>query len=237
MCGAAGRVQGARRARGGTRGGRGAGCGVRHGHGVRHGRWAARGVWRVAGRKTTHLRRTPATNRPELALSAIRTASRMKAMRFGRLCALPPPNSTNRKPNRHRRRPILCILIRFAESQNADRTLMMVRCKGDRIVARTTIREGGGDDARGRCTRTMHKGDAGAENDEAAARGRNAAPKSLERSANQTRIAQTPRRRTQPNRNNSVWRRLKSGFWIRTRIPRCRPILHAIRAISTGLSS
>ena len=89
---------------------------------------------------------------------------------------------------------------------------------------------------RGRCTRTMHKGDAGAEHDEAAARGRNAAPKYLERSANQ-RIAQSPRRRTQPNRNNSVWRRLKSGFWIRTRIPRCRPILHAIRAISTGLSS
>lgn len=188
---------------------------------------AARGAG--AGRKTTHLRRTPATNRPELALSAIRTASRMKAMRFGRLCALPPPNSTNRKPNRHHRRPILCILIRFAESQNADRTLMMVRCKGDRIAARATIHEGG----------AMHEGggDAGAEHDEAAARGRNAAPKSLERSANQTRIAQTPRRRTQPNRNNSVWRRLKSGFWIRTRIPRCRPILHAIRAISTGLSS
>lgn len=209
---------------------------------------AARGAG--AGRKTTHLRRTPATNRPELALSAIRTASRMKAMRSGRLCALPPPNSTNRKPNRHRRRPILCILIRFAESQNADRTLMMVRCKGDRIAARATIHEGGAmheGDARGRCTRTgamrgrctrtMHKGDAGAEHDEAAAQGRNAAPKSLERSANQTRIAQTPRRRTQPNRNNSVWRRLKSGFWIRTRIPRCRPILHAIRAISTGLSS
>ena len=186
----------------------------------------------------------------------------MKAMRSGRLCALPPPNSTNRKPNRYRRRPILRILIRFAESQNADRTtLMRVRRKGDRIAARTTIHEGGGDargrytragrctramhedDTRGRytragrCTRAMHKGDAGAEHDEAAARGRNAAPKSLERSANQTRIAQTPRRRTQPNRNNSVWRRLKSGFWIRTRIPRCRPILHAIRAISTGLSS
>lgn len=164
----------------------------------------------------------------------------MKAMRSGRLCALPPPNSTNRKPNRHRRRPILCILIRFAESQNANRTLMRVRCKGDRIAARTTIREGGGD-ARGRYTRAraMHEGggDARAKHDEAAARGRNAAPKSLERSANQTRIAQTPRRRTQPNRNNSVWRRLKSGFWIRTRIPRCRPILHAIRAISTGLSS
>ena len=94
-------------------------------------------------------------------------------------------------------------------------------------------------DARGRCTRTMHEGggDAGAEHDEAAAQGRNVAPKFLERSANQTRIAQTPRRRTQPNRNNSVWRRLKSGFWIRTRIPRCRPILHAIRAISTELSS
>lgn len=116
---------------------------------------AARGAG--AGRKTTHLRRTPATNRPELALSAIRTASRMKAMRSGRLCALPPPNSTNRKPNRHRRRPILCILIRFAESQNADRTLMMVRCKGDRIAARATIHEGGAmheGDARGRCTRT-----------------------------------------------------------------------------------
>lgn len=113
------------------------------------------GARRVAGRKTTHLRRTPATNRPELALSAIRTASRMKAMRFGRLCALPPPNSTNRKPNRHRRRPILCILIRFAELQNADRTLMRVGSKGDRIAARTTIREGGGDDTRGRgrCTR------------------------------------------------------------------------------------
>ena len=178
---------------------------------------------REGGAKTTHLRRTPATNRPKLALSAIRTASRMKAMRFGRLCALPPPNSTNRKPNRHHRRPILCILIRFAGSQNADRTLMRVGSRGDRIVARTTIREGGGD--------------AGAKHDEAAAQGRNAAPKSLERSANQTRIAQTPRRRTQPNRNNSVWRRLKSGFWIRTRIPRCRPILHAIRAISTGLSS
>ena len=200
---------------------------------------AARGAG--AGRKTTHLRRTPATNRPELALSAIRTASRMKAMRFGRLCALPPPNSTNRKPNRHRRRPILCILIRFAESQNADRTLMRVGSKGDRIAARTTIRESEDDDTRGRgrCTATIREGgdDAGAKHDEAAARGRNAAPKSLERSANQTRIAQTPRRRTQPNRNNSVWRRLKSGFWIRTRIPRCRPILHAIRAISTGLSS
>lgn len=108
-------------------------------------------VGRGAAGKTTHLRRTPATNRPKLALSAIRTASRMKAMRFGRLCALPPPNSTNRKPNRHRRRPILCILIRFAESQNADRTtLMRVRRKGDRIAARTTIHEGGGDDARGR---------------------------------------------------------------------------------------
>lgn len=100
------------------------------------------------------------------------------------------------------------------------------------------------DDTRGRGrrykrARAMHEGggDAGAKHDEAAAQGRNAAPKSLERSANQTRIAQTPRRRTQPNRNNSVWRRLKSGFWIRTRIPRCRPILHAIRAISTGLSS
>lgn len=99
--------------------------------------------------KTTHLRRTPATNRPELALSAIRTASRMKAMRFGRLYALPPPNSINRKPNRHRRRPILCILIRFAESQNADRTLMRVWCKGDRIIAGATIHEGEGD-ARGR---------------------------------------------------------------------------------------
>lgn len=209
------------------------------------GRSAARSaVGRGAAGKTTHLLRTPATNRPKLALSAIRTASRMKAMRSGRLCALPPPNSTNRKPNRHRRRPILRILIRFAESQNADRTLMMVRCKGDRIAARTTIHEGGGDDARERGrryarARAMHEGggDAGAEHDEAAAQGRNAAPKSLERSANQTRIAQTPRRRTQPNRNNSVWRRLKSGFWIRTRIPRCRPILHAIRAISTGLSS
>lgn len=100
------------------------------------------------------------------------------------------------------------------------------------------------DDTRGRGRRytragAMHEGggDAGAKHDEPAAQGRNAAPKSLERSANQTRIAQTPRRRTQPNRNNSVWRRLKSGFWIRTRIPRCRPILHAIRAISTGLSS
>ena len=205
---------------------------------------AARGAG--AGRKTTHLRRTPATNRPELALSAIRTASRMKAMRFGRLCALPPPNSTNRKPNRHRRRPILCILIRFAESQNADRTLMMVRCKGDRSPRGRRYTKAGrctramyeGDArGRGRCTRTMHKGDAGAEHDEAAAQGRNVAPKFLERSANQTRIAQTPRRRTQPNRNNSVWRRLKSGFWIRTRIPRCRPILHAIRAISTELSS
>ena len=201
---------------------------------------AARGA--RAGRKTTHLRRTPATNRPKLALSTIRTASRMKAMRSGRLCALPPPNSTNRKPNRHRRRPILCILIRFAESQNANRTtLMRVRRKGDRIAARTTIHEGGGDDTRerGRCTRTIHEdgGDAGAEHNEAAAQGRNVAPKFLERSADQTRIAQTPRRRTQPNRNNSVWRRLKSGFWIRTRIPRCRPILHAIRAISTGLSS
>lgn len=175
----------------------------------------------------------------------------MKAMRSGRLCALPPPNSTNRKPNRHRRRPILRILIRFAESQNADRTtLMRVRRKGDRIAARTTIHEGGAmheGDVRGRCTRTgamrgrctraMHKGDAGAEHDEAVAQGRSVAPKFLERSANQTRIAQTPRRRTQPNRNNSVWRRLKSGFWIRTRIPRCRPILHAIRAISTELSS
>lgn len=132
---------------------------------------AARGAG--AGRKTTHLRRTPATNRPELALSAIRTASRMKAMRFGRLCALPPPNSTNRKPNRHHRRPILCILIRFAGSQNADRTLMRVGSRGDRIAARTTIREGEGDareryaraearagamhegDVRGRCTRAM----------------------------------------------------------------------------------
>lgn len=100
------------------------------------------------------------------------------------------------------------------------------------------------DDTRGRGrrytrARAMHEGggDAGAKHDEAAAQGRNAAPKSLERSANQTRIAQTPRRRTQPNRNNSVWRRLKSGFWIRTRILRCRLILHAIRAISTGLSS
>lgn len=100
------------------------------------------------------------------------------------------------------------------------------------------------DDTRGRGrrytrARAMHEGggDAGAKHDEPAAQGRNAAPKSLERSANQTRIAQTPRRRTQPNRNNSVWRRLKSKFWIRTRIPRCRPILHAIRAISTGLSS
>ena len=212
---------------------------------------------REGGAKTTHLRRTPATNRPELALSAIRTASRMKAMRFGRLCALPPPNSTNRKPNRHRRRPILRILIRFDESQNADRTtLMRVRRKGDRIAARTTIHESGGDDTRERGRRyaragAMHEddtrgrgrctgaggGDGGAEHDEAAAQGRNAAPKSLERSANQTRIAQTPRRRTQHNRNNSVWRRLKSGFWIRTRIPRCRPILHAIRAISTELSS
>ena len=108
-----------------------------------------------AASKTTHLRRALATNRPELAFSAIRTASRMKAMRFGRLCALLPPNSTNRKPNRHRRRPILCILIRFAESQNADRTLMRVGSKGDRIAARTTIREGGGDDTREqeRCTR------------------------------------------------------------------------------------
>lgn len=111
------------------------------------------------------------------------------------------------------------------------------------VQRRSNRREGddtrGRGDVRGRCTRAMHEdgGDAGAEHDEAAARGRNAAPKSLERSANQTRIAQTPRRRTQPNRNNSVWRRLKSGFWIRTRIPRCRPILHAIRAISTGLSS
>lgn len=121
------------------------------------------------------------------------------------------------------------------------------------VQRRSNRREGddtrGRGDARGRCTRAMHEDggdagamheggdDAGAEHDEAAARGRNAAPKSLERSADQTRIAQTPRRRTQPNRNNSVWRRLKSGFWIRTRIPRCRPILHAIRAISTELSS
>lgn len=108
---------------------------------------------------------------------------------------------------------------------------------------RSNRREGEGDTrGRGRRytrARAMHEGggDAGAKHDEPAAQGRNAAPKSLERSANQTRIAQTPRRRTQPNRNNSVWRRLKSGFWIRTRIPRCRPILHAIRAISTGLSS
>lgn len=128
-------------------------AGLRDGHGAGVGRRAAcgggaRGAG--AGRKTTHLRRTPATNRPELALSAIRTASRMKAMRFGRLCALPPPNSTNRKPNRHRRRPILCILIRFAESQNADRTLMRVGSKGDRIAARTTIRESEDDDTRGR---------------------------------------------------------------------------------------
>ena len=138
---------------------------ARRGHGERDcGTGTARalgGARRVAcggggaASKTTHLRRALATNRPELALSAIRTASRMKAMRFGRLYALPPPNSINRKPNRHRRRPILCILIRFAESQNADRTLMRVWCKGDRIVARTTIREGGGDDTRGRgrCTR------------------------------------------------------------------------------------
>lgn len=158
-------------ARGAGRGG----CGARVGRRRGSWRWRAgrRGgcrarVGRGAAGKTTHLRRTPATNRPELALSAIRTASRMKAMRFGRLCALPPPNSTNRKPNRHRRRPILCILIRFAESQNADRTLMMVRCKGDRIAARATIHEGGamhegdargrgrcGGDARGRCTRAM----------------------------------------------------------------------------------
>lgn len=235
--GTAGRARRAARAR---RGGR---CRVQERLGARGRRDSERNAARGAraGRKTTHLRRTPATNRPELALSAIRTASRMKAMRFGRLCALLPPNSTNRKPNRHRRRPILCILIRFAESQNADRTLMRVGSKGDRIAARTTIRESGGDDTRGRgrCTSPAHEGggDAGAKHDEAAAQGRNAAPKSLERSANQTRIAQTPRRRTQPNRNNSVWRRLKSGFWIRTRIPRCRPILHAIRAISTGLSS
>ena len=238
--GTAGRARRAARAR---RGGR---CRVQARLGARGRRDSERNAARGAraGRKTTHLRRTPATNRPKLALSAIRTASRMKAMRFGRLYALPPPNSINRKPNRHRRRPILCILIRFAESQNADRTLMRVGSKGDRIAARTTIRESGGDDTRGRGRRytragAMHEGggDAGAKHDEPAAQGRNAAPKSLERSANQTRIAQTPRRRTQPNRNNSVWRRLKSGFWIRTRIPRCRPILHAIRAISTGLSS
>lgn len=237
------------RARRAARGGEAGAAGYKRGSGRGDGgtvsgtRRGARGAG--AGRKTTHLRRTPATNRPKLALSAIRTASRMKAMRSGRLCALPPPNSTNRKPNRHRRRPILRILIRFAESQNADRTtLMRVRRKGDRIAARTTIHEGGGDDTRERGRRyaraeAIHEdgGDAGAEHNEAAAQGRNVAPKFLERSANQTRIAQTPRRRTQPNRNNSVWRRLKSGFWIRTRIPRCRPILHAIRAISTELSS
>lgn len=260
-CGASVGRRGAWRRRGrgarARRAGRGEHCRAqaRRGHGERDcGTGTARalgGARRVAcgggargggaASKTTHLRRALATNRPKLALSAIRTASRMKAMRFGRLYALPPPNSINRKPNRHRRRPILCILIRFAESQNADRTLMRVGSKGDRIAARTTIRESGGDDTRGRgrCTSPAHEGggDAGAKHDEAAAQGRNAALKSLERSANQTRIAQTPRRRTQPNRNNSVWRRLKSGFWIRTRIPRCRPILHAIRAISTGLSS
>lgn len=149
--GTAGRARRAARAR---RGGR---CRVQARLGARGRRDSERNAARGAraGRKTTHLRRTPATNRPELALSAIRTASRMKAMRFGRLYALPPPNSTNRKPNRHRRRPILCILIRFAESQNADRTLMRVGSKGDRIAARTTIREGGGDDTREqeRCTR------------------------------------------------------------------------------------
>lgn len=110
------------------------------------------------------------------------------------------------------------------------------------VQRRSNRREDDDTRGRGRCTRAGG-GDAGAEHDEAAAQGqsaaqgRNVAPKFLERSADQTRIAQTPRRRTQPNRNNSVWRRLKSGFWIRTRIPRCRPILHAIRAISTGLSS
>ena len=149
--GTAGRARRAARAR---RGGR---CRVQARLGARGRRDSERNAARGAraGRKTTHLRRTPATNRPELDLSAIRTASRMKAMRFGRLYALPPPNSINRKPNRHRRRPILCILIRFAESQNADRTLMRVWCKGDRIAARTTIREGEGDDTRGRgrCTR------------------------------------------------------------------------------------
>lgn len=143
--GIAGRARRAARAR---RGGR---CRVQARLGARGRRDSERNAARGAraGRKTTHLRRTPATNRPELALSAIRTASRMKAMRFGRLYALPPPNSINRKPNRHRRRPILCILIRFAESQNADRTLMRVWCKGDRIIAGATIHEGEGD-ARGR---------------------------------------------------------------------------------------
>ena len=149
------------------RAGRGEHCRAqaRRGHGERDcGTGTARalgGARRVAcggggaASKTTHLRRALATNRPKLALSAIRTASRMKAMRFGRLYALPPPNSINRKPNRHRRRPILCILIRFAESQNADRTLMRVGSKGDRIAERTTIREGEDDDTREqeRCTR------------------------------------------------------------------------------------
>lgn len=162
--GAAGYKRGAGAGRRAACGRRGAGVGRRRGswrwRAGRRGECRAR-VGRGAAGKTTHLRRTPATNRPELALSAIRTASRMKAMRSGRLCALPPPNSTNRKPNRHRRRPILRILIRFAESQNADRTtLMRVRRKGDRIAARTTIHEGGGDDTRGRgrCTRTIHEG-------------------------------------------------------------------------------
>lgn len=145
-CGGGARSRRAARAR---RGGR---CRVQARLGARGRRDSERNAARGAraGRKTTHLRRALATNRPKLALSAIRTASRMKAMRFGRLYALPPPNSINRKPNRHRRRPILCILIRFAESQNADRTLMRVGSKGDRIAERTTIREGGGDDTRGR---------------------------------------------------------------------------------------